>query len=152
MNQKYCTKCKTTKETSQFSPNKTRKDKLQTHCKECRSAYNRDWYQENTDLQKERSKISRDRTRPEIRRKIQAYLKEHPCIDCGNNDIEVLEFDHRDASIKEFQIGNAIRRAISWKRIQLEIEKCDIRCANCHRKRTRQQLGWWIDTDSSSDL
>jgi len=30
----------------------------------------------------------------------------------------------------------------SWKYILKEIEKCEVRCANCHRRRTAQQLGW----------
>jgi hypothetical protein len=39
-----------------------------------------------------------------------------------------------------------------WRRVLVEIEKCDVRCANCHRKRTAQQFGWrkgrgWSDED-----
>jgi hypothetical protein len=39
-----------------------------------------------------------------------------------------------------------------WSRVLLEIEKCDVRCANCHRRRTAQQYGWrkargWSDED-----
>lgn len=72
------------------------------------------------------------------------YLREHPCVDCGNTDIEVLQFDHVGGQEKHFNVANMIRRH-SWKRIKEEIEKCEVRCANCHTKKTRRQFGWWID-------
>ena len=66
-------------------------------------------------------------------------------------DIIVLDFDHRDPSAKRH---NVIVLAMHkpWSRVLLEIVKCDVRCANCHRKRTAQQFGWrkargWLDED-----
>jgi hypothetical protein len=32
----------------------------------------------------------------------------------------------------------------SIARIKEEIEKCDVRCANCHTRRTAHQFGWWV--------
>jgi hypothetical protein len=62
------------------------------------------------------------------------YLKVHPCIDCGEANPLVLEFDHR--SEKNFTIGDSLTRAIISPDILLnEMELCDVRCANCHRKR-----------------
>lgn len=58
------------------------------------------------------------------------YKSEHPCK-CGMNDIRTLEFHHRDPTTKLFNIGD-IR--FSLKTVILEIQKCDITCANCHRK------------------
>lgn len=71
-----------------------------------------------------------------------AYLRENPCIDCGEDDIVVLDFDHRDPSTKSFSISHRLRGTTSWKRIFEEIQKCDIRCANCHRKKTARQENW----------
>lgn len=68
------------------------------------------------------------------------YLRAHPCVDCGETDIVVLEFDHlRDkrAAISQM-IGNQELRTI-----KAEIEKCDVVCANCHRRRTAQRGGWY---------
>ena len=75
--------------------------------------------------------------------KVVNYLKEHPCVDCGETDPIVLEFDHiRD---KHKEISRLISDGVSFEMIQKEIEKCEVRCANCHRKRTAIQLGWYLD-------
>jgi hypothetical protein len=63
---------------------------------------------------------------------VENYKKSHPCVDCGNSDIRVLEFDHIGDD-KEIDISRATRSGWSKERIQLEIEKCEVRCANCHR-------------------
>ena len=68
-----------------------------------------------------------------------AYFREHPCADCGETDAVVLEFDHlRD---KRFNIGAALPYR-NWKSILEEIEKCEVVCANCHRRRTARRRGW----------
>ena len=71
------------------------------------------------------------------------YLVKHPCVDCEEDDPVVLTFDHRDVADKVDEVCNMIRNACSLDRIQREIERCDVRCANCHLRKTHQQLGWW---------
>ena len=62
----------------------------------------------------------------------------NPCVDCGEGDPVVLEFDHlRD---KRFSIGQELVRR-SWRSILAEIEKCEVVCANCHRRRTARRRG-----------
>jgi hypothetical protein len=57
------------------------------------------------------------------------------CADCGYNDLaEALDFDHRPGEIKLFDLSQAGGR--SWTRVWAEIQKCDVVCANCHRRRT----------------
>jgi hypothetical protein len=74
-----------------------------------------------------------------IRRRVWQYMLEHACVDCGEDDPRVLDFDHlRD---KTMEIGALVRSGYSWKRIAQEITKCEIRCANCHRRRTAKQVG-----------
>ncbi len=54
------------------------------------------------------------------------------CIDCGyKENATALDFDHRDPSTKVFNIGSYKR--VGLERLLIEVEKCDIRCANCHR-------------------
>lgn len=82
------------------------------------------------------------------------YLKDNPCVDCGESDLVVLEFDHREPSEKSAQIGNVLG-SWSWERLMTEIVKCDVRCANCHRRRTSRQRGWFkegvMPNDTSLD-
>ena len=69
------------------------------------------------------------------------YLSKHTCIDCGESDIVVLEFDHKSNKFKE--IGKMVTGRCSLQRVILEIEKCEVRCANCHRRKTAHQQGWF---------
>lgn len=66
---------------------------------------------------------------------VDKYLKTHPCIDCGESDNVVLEFDHVRGE-KKRNISDMILKAFSINAIKTEIEKCDVRCANCHRRVT----------------
>jgi hypothetical protein len=61
------------------------------------------------------------------------YLEKHPCEDCGETDIRTLEFDHRGE--KSFTICDAIWGGVSLSMLAVEIDKCTVRCANCHRRR-----------------
>jgi len=65
------------------------------------------------------------------------------CIDCGERDILVLEFDHRNPEDKKFSLGRAAKTGISPVRLSEELAKCDVRCANCHARRTALQFGSW---------
>jgi hypothetical protein len=68
-----------------------------------------------------------------------SFLRKHPCVDCGEDDPVVLEFDHlRD---KEFSIGKGMRDR-PWKRVLAEMDKCEVVCANCHRRQTNRRGGF----------
>ena len=57
------------------------------------------------------------------------------CVDCGYAAYaEALDFDHRPGEIKLFTIGS---QRLAWHRIEAEMAKCDVVCANCHRHRTK---------------
>ena len=56
------------------------------------------------------------------------------CSQCGyDRCMEALEFHHTDSSEKDFGISNR-GYTRSWKRVQEEIRKCVLLCANCHRE------------------
>lgn len=106
-----------------------------------RRAYDRKWYDDNKDRLRE-SKNKRVRNvRNKNGRFVFDYLKIHPCVDCGEDDPIVLEFDHLHS--KERNISDMVRCSYSIEKIKLEIEKCEVRCANCHRRKTAKQFNWY---------
>ena len=68
-----------------------------------------------------------------------SFLREHPCVDCGESDPVVLEFDH--LGDKKFGIADGIRNR-NWQDVLDEIAKCEVVCANCHRRRTAKRGGF----------
>ena len=97
----------------------------------------------SSNKQQENARLARKKTLPikKINRKIGVFrnrnyvdnfLKGKSCVDCGNSDKRVLEFDHV-RGIKEGHISHAVKNAWSIERLQKEIDKCEIRCCNCHR-------------------
>lgn len=110
--------------------------------REDQRAYGRQHYLDNKDKYRATAEAQRVKQTADRKQKIKDYLASHPCIDCGESDPIVLDFDHRDASQKKHNVSRMWRSRYSWGKILEEIEKCDIRCANCHRRRTAIQFGW----------
>jgi len=75
-----------------------------------------------------------------IQKYIWNYLLNHPCVDCAERDPIVLEFDH--IKVKLMAVSKLISHG-SINNIKLEIEKCEVRCANCHRRKTALQYSWY---------
>lgn len=54
------------------------------------------------------------------------------CSVCGyDRCVAALEFHHKDPTQKDFQISGGSR---SFQRMKLELDKCILMCANCHRE------------------
>ena len=99
------------------------------------AAYRRAHYQRNKDAYKSKAKAWTKATILSNREKIDLYLTARPCVDCGEPDIVVLEFDHVRGK-KRNDVSVMVNRGCTWKTIASEIDKCEVRCANCHRRRT----------------
>jgi hypothetical protein len=137
---KYCPSCKATKDAEkEFHKNRTRADGYQRECKECKSKTNKRYYRAHSTQQRKRVGDRNRRVRDEYKSRIFAYLSTHPCVDCGESDPIVLEFDHRDE--KKMEVMTLVRRVYAWHIIVAEIEKCEVRCANCHRRVTYKRMG-----------
>lgn len=112
-------------------------------CRECKRIYDREYHRNRSEDSKKR-KIGNQRKRAlEIKKCIYDYLKENPCSSCGEDDIVVLEFDHIDPDIKKMDISNMLKVGYSLNNIMLEIGKCRVLCANCHRRHTSNQFSWF---------
>ena len=99
-------------------------------------------YEKNRDRVIAKAKEYSVKARVRIRAFITAHLKANPCVDCGEANTIVLEFDHiGEAGTKHFNISDATRKGVSMKKLKDEIAKCEVRCANCHRKKTYERSG-----------
>jgi hypothetical protein len=101
--------------------------------------YNRAHYRANRDVYIRRARTRAETVREERLAFLIDYFRANPCVDCGEEDPMVLEFDHlRD---KAFTISEGLRDR-SWQTILDEIAKCEVVCANCHRRRTALRGGF----------
>lgn len=133
---KKCTICKKEKTSESFNKHSGRKDGLQSHCSECNRERSRAYYQRNTESHKKTIKANREKYKAVLHLYVIEYLQSHPCVDCGFDNILALEFDHiRD---KEINISDAICNGWGLDRLKVEIEKCEVRCANCHNIKTHK--------------
>jgi hypothetical protein len=134
-----CSQCGELKPDQEFAGRGSPAGKRDTYCRPCRSAYGKKHYAANRTRYIE-LEAKRKRARAEKRMAyLLDYFKTHPCVDCGEADPLVLEFDHiRD---KSFDIAAALPDR-NWESILKEIEKCDVVCANCHRRRTARRAGY----------
>lgn len=129
---RVCKNCKLLLNVSEFERRHRGKKAILAVCRVCRSAALRAKF-------KHLSKENRNRRSLELRNIVWGYKREHPCVDCGEVDPIVLEFDHV-RGIKKFDISKR-DGGCSVSRLLAEIKKCDIRCANCHRRKTMRVLG-----------
>ena len=130
---RLCRRCGKAKPAGDFSWHRRAKGQLDTLCRSCHAAYGRAHYQANRQRYIDQALARKERVARERQGLIVAFLREHPCSDCGESDPLVLEFDH--LADKRFTIGDGIT-ARSWQAILDEIAKCEVVCANCHRRRT----------------
>jgi hypothetical protein len=131
---KVCPRCGVEKPLVAFSKCAKARDGLQTYCRDCAKAY----YLANAETIKQQVRVVSLRRAAEIRAILMAYRSAHPCVDCGEADPVVLDFDHVRGR-KEFEICHAARLKVSIERLMREIAKCEVRCANCHRKVTAKR-------------
>lgn len=56
------------------------------------------------------------------------------CSRCPEHHPYCLDYHHKVPAEKSFEISDAVASTMSKDRILLEIAKCELICANCHRK------------------
>lgn len=143
---KFCNGCKTEKDENEFALCRKSKSGRQVYCKICKRQRDKEDYHKGT------RKISILRRNKEIKEineeKLYQYLLEHPCVQCGNCDPIVLEFDHlRD---KKKNISQMVLHYWCWETILEEINKCQVLCCNCHRRKTSEEFGWFRTRKNNS--
>lgn len=142
MEEKMCNRCKIIKSHNEFITRRYRSGStsLRGHCKECQRKAQLATVNKYKSEYVKRAKIRRKTTRKNRHRAILEYFITHPCVDCGESDPVVLDFDH--IGDKTFAISSQLEHQ-RWERILLEIAKCEVRCSNCHRRKTAKERGYF---------
>ena len=126
-------------------------DLLQSTCKKCSDARRVQDARKNPERAYATQRRALNKKRLVLRDFVALFLSENPCVDCGEADPEVLEFDHV-RGVKRYAISTMVTTGFSLKQIEDEMAKCEIRCANCHRRKTGRERGWWNRSLSQSKM
>ncbi len=136
---KRCSTCGLDRPLSEFNRRALSVDGLQFRCRACSRA----WYEKNKERHLKNVGRRNVAYRRELAARLAAYFAAHPCVDCGEADVRCLQFDHRDRSAKKANVSKMLSNSLPWRRILEEIDKCDVRCANCHSKKTAAEINSW---------
>ena len=138
---KKCSRCKKGKLLKEFNfKNKALKIR-QASCRTCTRLEIRNHYYKNRQYYLKKARKINSKNRNIVKKYIWDFLKANPCVDCGETDPVVLDFDHQISKISN--VSDFIKNRHSLKVIQKEIKKCEVRCANCHRKKTARDFNWY---------
>lgn len=139
MHTAICNSCKVEKSHEEFSWKDKKSAKRNTRCRQCIAEYFAQHYQKNKFTYISRAKKTNLVYRARNQEKLYDFLRDKSCIDCGFSDVRALDFDHKNPNDKKTDVSAMVRSAFSWDTIMEEINKCEIRCANCHRIKTAEQ-------------
>ena len=127
---KVCGKCKVEKSIDCFSLKSKIKGTRQSNCKDCQKQYCRQHFKDNTSYYLQKARDTKRRSRETLNK----YKETLKCSRCPENDICCLDFHHLNPDEKEISISQAASSGWSFKRLELELNKCIVLCSNCHRK------------------
>ena len=127
---KVCPRCKEEKPDEDFSWKSKPRGTRTAYCKPCARDYAKEHYKGDKGGYKARTEKSRARNRERLRE----YKLGLSCMRCGEGSSECLDFHHIDPSVKVDSVSNLFLTRASPVKGYLEIKKCIVLCANCHRK------------------
>jgi hypothetical protein len=137
--ERVCGSCGVAKPIDEFNWRRKSKGQRDNMCRACRAAYKKAHYAANRQRYIDNAVTRRKRVSLERMQLVVDHLRSHPCVDCGEDDVMVLEFDHlRD---KLFGIARGVADR-SLQALRYEMAKCEVGCANCHRRRTAIRGGF----------
>lgn len=134
---KTCARCKVPKPFDDFGIKNREKGWRHCYCKDCMKEFRKEHYHSAPGPYRERAKARKE----DIKRLYFEFLSTRSCVDCGEDDPVLLEPDHVRGQ-KSANVSVLLREGRSWAAVQAELEKCDVRCVTCHRKKTARDQGW----------
>jgi hypothetical protein len=120
---KRCPKCQELLHRSNFSERAN--GNLAPYCRACQRDYSKQHYLRNSVKHNARRYVNSLRYKMRNRRYVLEYLRSHPCVDCGEPDPIVLEFDH--VAEKKHNIGDLLQRGPALETVIAEIRKDCVR-------------------------
>lgn len=138
---KKCSRCKRDKPLDDFNFKKRATGLRQKSCRECTQQEIRNHYEKHRGYYLNKAKVRNSNLKREIQIYRWSYLLSHPCVDCGEKDPIVLDFDHQGAKLAN--VSEIIRNKGSLQILKKEIMKCVVRCANCHCRKTAKDFNWF---------
>ncbi len=143
---KTCSKCKRIRPLEDFpSQIKNGKSCIIAKCFSCKREYDREFWAKTKARRNSRKVLNRKAIFKRNLLFLRDYFNDNPCVGCGEKDPIVLEFDHVDPSTKTRCVSEMI--GLSIRTIKSEIIKCQVLCANCHRRKTANQFNWYSYLD-----
>ena len=120
----------------------TRPKGYKDYCKPCYNARAKEHRKRNPEsynAAQKRFESKKDKTKKPIglsykdkRAALDGIKTSRGCFFCGESTAVCLDFHHRNAIEKSFTISKHFHR--DFELLVKEIEKCEVVCANCHRK------------------
>ena len=52
-------------------------------------------------------------------------------------------FDHIKKDTKDDNVASIMKRQLTLRKLEAEVLKCEVRCANCHRIKTAKENNNW---------
>jgi len=145
---KICTRCKKEKTINEFNFKIKALGLRHLQCKECTRLFVKNHYNKNKGYYLKKTQKRNTKLKLELLDYLRQYFLENPCVDCGESDIAVLEFDHMGKVPKFKAVSYLIRYRYPLQKIKEEIKKCQVRCANCHRRKTAKEFKWFKSRDA----
>ncbi len=149
---RLCTKCGVLKRTDEFpwrtSSGKGRRFRRRW-CRDCCNAGNREFFAGHPDVRKKAYRDYWNKDDPRYAQRLlrsralakktkllnYAFMdaeKARGCLDCGERDWRVLQFDH----VRGKTANLATLSRCSTRTFLAELDRCEVVCANCHARRT----------------
>ena len=150
-----CTKCLSAKPFSAFGLDTRKKNGLKAHCLACEAAYTMAYRKAHPraarrycDLspQRKAKKLAAQKryrkanphvtrgwqraNRDKNRLRLNQWMTDHGCHDCGDKRVVVLVFHHLKSDPSNVSVPRLVNS--TWEKIEAEIDKCHLLCANCH--------------------
>jgi hypothetical protein len=131
---KLCACCKQIKPIQSFWKRIRAKDGYASSCIDCIRIQNQKSYKNHWVKNRTRIDSNHYQFIEAFREKCNQIKHVSGCFFCKENDPICLDFHHKDSTNKQYTISKMINSHKNWICIQLEIDKCIVICANCHRK------------------